>query len=436
MVEVDLATDVRHVLQADVAQVGRGREAVAAHGTVDAPILVVPVAEIVQIDGEAATVVAQLLEVVQVGVVHAPPAIVGAVGEDPARRAEGCVGEGGAVDVRVIIVAQDARIEGADLRLVGEVVVEAGVQGYVVGLLFRADVAGPRLAGVEDLRLGRFAAVPLVSVYGEHHGEPVLAIGKRVAEPVRGVGALAIGSADLVAPGVALGRLQPDVDQAAVALRIVAGGRGGNDLDLLDVLRGDGAQVVHQVGAGELHGAVVDEDGHLLLTDDGYSRLLHVQPWRDAQRVEGVADGGRGRAVDVEHKAIDLLPDQWALRLDDHFRQLVLRHLQPDDAQVCLRYIVDALRPVAHEADFDIERRGCLHRQREDAIVGGEGARDGLVVGRLSGDDVSIGDGLSVGHVHHAAGEGLGRQKGDACQRENQCKEVLLHIHIRIDAYI
>lgn len=230
-------------------------------------------------------------------------------------------------------------------------------------------------------------------------------------------------------PVVALAA-ERDADDAGRRVGVVVGTGLRDDLDALDLLRFQPAQVVEQLLGGHAHFAVVDVDLDARCAVDGDLVVGEPDAGRLFEQFGAVLAERDGRACDLHDEPVGFAADETGL--DDHLLHLDRRGMQYEFAQIarridvaCERFVAEVLDRQAVPAGRDFERerpvcRGCRTRQLRFGVEQHDrGVGDGRAV-RI--DDPSRRRGLT-------GGRGVDGEGGEE-QEQRHTEEILFHFPV------
>ena len=312
-----------------------------------------------------------------------------------------------AVDQQRVVVAQAVAVHAAqrerllrgqeDVRAQLQVVRPAPAGVLAFPLVAEQGVAGAFLEG---------AALPRCPPVGESvAGEEVhvpAAVVQAEAEAV--VVRVARGDLEAAVEPVPLLLLEHDVDDAHLALRIVARAGVGDHLHLVDQVALQHAQRIGAADADQAAGLAVDQDAHVLAAAQAHVPLhVHAHAGHVVQHIGGGAPAHAQVLVHVEHALVQL-----QFHLAPRADHLHLVHADAARPQHHGTQVGEALLHGGGQALLGEAQEADLHR----IAAGGHGhAEAALLVGDASGDQNAVRQGQ---HSHVGIGDRSTSVIGDA----------------------
>jgi hypothetical protein len=158
---------------------------------------------------------------------------------------------------------------------------------------------------------------------GAEEVELLVAVVQAQPAAVLAVGTVAVAAIQGAVGALALVLFEVDGDDADPALRVVFGGRVGDELDVFQLLGGQGAQVVGQLGAAHRLAFAINQHQQALFAAQGQVVVgVHRHARGAAQHVEAGVARRQRRTLHVDDGAVGLALVQRRLAHHRHFLQL------------------------------------------------------------------------------------------------------------------
>ena len=217
---------------------------------------------------------------------------------------------------------------------------------------------------------------------GPQQATPLFVVAKTVTQGHDVVAVALVGEGTLVFPVVLPTDLVHNINQAALALRSVAGRWVADDLHPLDILRRNPRQEGDEFGAFQSDQSVVDHDPQVAAPHQLQAIVLQLYSWCQLEYLYQVTARRGGALAYVNHQPIKAALDQLATGGDQYFGQFLRSFQQLDGTQIALR----------RQGQGKLAG-GVAQVRKNEAVIPGEqvGLKVTILVGGGSGDQEAVG---------------------------------------------